>query len=244
MITSDDAESDHVPKILKVECLFFRCFFVGKSCRIILHRRWFWQRVTVSLWIGGHLVFLCSSVLGKSDGSRRFIIWAFQAEHLQMSGWYSANRCADLPSHWPNSLTIIWNERSNQEKKLKHKKPLDTMIEFFGVLSSFKQFSNPDQALIRFFWQVRTHVGQATLRILQPDADLCANTQRIEEGRPMAVHGVMSLAMPECIMIWLLTCKSWKTRNPFLHGYFLAMDLRLKSYSYPKKQAKNRRNHD
>lgn len=104
---------------------------------------------------------------------------------------------------------------------LKHKKPLDTMIGVFWSSELFQATlesrSSPGPSI--FFWQVRTHVGQATLRILQPDADLCANTQRIEEGRPVGHPWVMSIyvpIMPECVIISLLTCKSWKNRKLFL----------------------------
>ena len=168
------AESDYSPKSIKI-----MLFLLG-VCRIILHRRWFWPLVTVSLWIGGRLVFLCPSVvLGV-------LSWTFGDEWMVLC----RKMCWPIYLHIGQTpWLIIWNEHSKQEKNARTNRIL---LEFWALSSNFGIQIKPWS--IHLFWQVRTHVGQATLRILQPDADLCANTQRIEEGRPVAIHAVMSLS--------------------------------------------------
>lgn len=106
---------------------------------------------------------------------------------------------------------IIWNEHSVQEKNARTDRIL---LEFWALSSNFGIQITPWS--IHFFWQVRTHVGQATLRILQPDADLCANTQRIEEGRPVAIHGVMSLS---CLNVSWFLC--WLASHGRIENSFL-----------------------
>lgn len=91
---------------------------------------------------------------------------------------------------------IIWNEHSKREKNARTDRIL---LEFWALSSNFGIQIKPWS--IHFFWQVRTHVGQATLRILQPDADLCANTQRIEEGRPVAIHGSCRVMSLSCLKV-------------------------------------------